>query len=155
MAELTKNKDHLINAEHNHLQSKDKIAYRPFLIIKTKSVLRRKYKKQLKVCDSKKECCKQELYISFKEIGWDDWIIYPDGFYANYCSGKCSDGLLTPNKNSNLRSIDKDDHRNKNASTSVASCCAPTRFSRVSLIYKVSEQNLMLKNFFGMIVEKC
>lgn len=35
------------------------------------------------------ECCVQDLYVSFSEIGWD-WVIDPAGYSPNMCQGDCS-----------------------------------------------------------------
>uniref|UniRef100_A0A8B9KN04 Bone morphogenetic protein 6 n=1 Tax=Astyanax mexicanus TaxID=7994 RepID=A0A8B9KN04_ASTMX len=40
--------------------------------------------------DQKTACRKHELYVSFRELGWQDWIIAPEGYAANYCDGECS-----------------------------------------------------------------
>ena len=34
-------------------------------------------------------CCLIEHYINFTTIGWNDWIVRPDGFWSNYCTGNC------------------------------------------------------------------
>lgn len=36
------------------------------------------------------ECCRESLYVSFAEIGWDDWIIMPPGYNAYFCKGSCA-----------------------------------------------------------------
>uniref|UniRef100_A0A3B4VNE7 Bone morphogenetic protein 5 n=1 Tax=Seriola dumerili TaxID=41447 RepID=A0A3B4VNE7_SERDU len=35
-------------------------------------------------------CKKHELYVSFRDLGWQDWIIAPEGYAAFYCDGECS-----------------------------------------------------------------
>lgn len=35
-------------------------------------------------------CQIQQLYVSFKDLKWHDWIIAPDGYGAYYCSGECN-----------------------------------------------------------------
>ncbi|XP_046566935.1 protein dbl-1-like [Haliotis rubra] len=42
-----------------------------------------------KATDGEKRCCRYHTYISFKEIGWDDWVIAPPGYDAYYCAGEC------------------------------------------------------------------
>ncbi|KAG8276971.1 hypothetical protein J6590_052889 [Homalodisca vitripennis] len=34
-------------------------------------------------------CAVRKLTLDFSEIGWSDWIISPQTFDANYCSGSC------------------------------------------------------------------
>ncbi|KTF91957.1 hypothetical protein cypCar_00001863 [Cyprinus carpio] len=38
--------------------------------------------------DPKQGCKKQELYVSFRDLGWQDWIIAPEGYAAYYCEGE-------------------------------------------------------------------
>ncbi|XP_011875025.1 PREDICTED: protein 60A isoform X2 [Vollenhovia emeryi] len=35
-------------------------------------------------------CKIQTLYVSFRDLQWQDWIIAPDGYDAYYCSGECN-----------------------------------------------------------------
>jgi bone morphogenetic protein 7 len=37
-----------------------------------------------------KSCQIQTLYVSFKDLEWQDWIIAPEGYGAFYCSGECN-----------------------------------------------------------------
>merc|ERR1712184_210515 len=43
----------------------------------------------------KRGCQKRTLYVSFRDLGWQDWIIAPDGYAAFYCHGECSFPLNT------------------------------------------------------------
>ena len=50
----------------------------------------RKKRSTSPICSSSiTECCRESLYISFKDLGWDDWILAPEGFHAFYCRGSC------------------------------------------------------------------
>lgn len=40
--------------------------------------------------DGHQSCQIQTLYVSFKDLKWQDWIIAPDGYGAFYCSGDCN-----------------------------------------------------------------
>ncbi|GAA6068746.1 bone morphogenetic protein 5 isoform X2, partial [Tachysurus ichikawai] len=42
------------------------------------------------ISEQKQACKKHELYVSFRELGWQDWIIAPEGYAAFYCDGECS-----------------------------------------------------------------
>ncbi|XP_006867683.1 PREDICTED: bone morphogenetic protein 8B [Chrysochloris asiatica] len=35
-------------------------------------------------------CRRHELYVSFQDLGWLDWVIAPRGYSAYYCEGECS-----------------------------------------------------------------
>uniref|UniRef100_A0A670I0B7 Bone morphotic protein 7 n=1 Tax=Podarcis muralis TaxID=64176 RepID=A0A670I0B7_PODMU len=40
--------------------------------------------------DQRQACKKHELYVSFRDLGWQDWIIAPEGYAAYYCEGECA-----------------------------------------------------------------
>ncbi|XP_013365701.1 PREDICTED: bone morphogenetic protein 8A-like, partial [Chinchilla lanigera] len=35
-------------------------------------------------------CRRHELYVSFRDLGWLDWVIAPQGYSAYYCEGECA-----------------------------------------------------------------
>ncbi|XP_064648048.1 growth/differentiation factor 8-like isoform X2 [Lineus longissimus] len=39
---------------------------------------------------SRRLCRRESLYVSFEKLGWDDWIIQPQGFETGYCTGSCA-----------------------------------------------------------------
>uniref|UniRef100_A0A4W5Q1X4 Bone morphogenetic protein 8a n=1 Tax=Hucho hucho TaxID=62062 RepID=A0A4W5Q1X4_9TELE len=34
-------------------------------------------------------CKRHELYVSFSDLGWKDWVLAPTGYSAFYCDGEC------------------------------------------------------------------
>lgn len=71
-----------------------KPSLKPFLVIYTHSqhriIQHRRTKRHTNCSPEFNECCRENLYISFAEIGWDDWIIQPAGYNAYFCKGSCS-----------------------------------------------------------------
>lgn len=67
---------------------------KPFLVIYTHSQARRaahRRQKRSNDCGTGiRECCREKLYVSFAEIGWDDWILQPSGYNAYFCKGSCT-----------------------------------------------------------------
>lgn len=41
--------------------------------------------------DSDRECCLITYFVNFNSLKWSSWILSPNGFLANYCSGKCNE----------------------------------------------------------------
>lgn len=37
-----------------------------------------------------RNCQRRQLYVSFRDLDWQDWIIAPEGYAAFYCDGECS-----------------------------------------------------------------
>lgn len=65
--------------------------YRPFIIVNTQSRPRQSRQRRTINCShGVTECCREKLYISFADIGWDDWIIEPKGYDAYFCRGSCN-----------------------------------------------------------------
>lgn len=68
-------------------------ALKPFLVIYTYSQPRklfpRRVKRNINCVPGINSCCREKLYVSFKEIGWDDWILSPAGYNAYFCRGSC------------------------------------------------------------------
>lgn len=65
--------------------------YRPFIVINTHTNRPMKRQRRSINCSAGvSECCREKLYISFAEIGWDDWILHPSGYDAYFCRGSCA-----------------------------------------------------------------
>lgn len=96
-------------------------------------------------CDAAEHgrCCRQTYYVSFRAIGWDDWIVAPEGYYANYCHGACSPLLSYHSQMVEAARAER------------AACCAPTRFSALSLIYFGADSNIIKRDLPEMVVEEC
>lgn len=101
-------------------------------------------------------CCRQEFFVDFKEIGWEDWIIQPEGYHMNYCAGLCplhmagAPGLAASFHTAVLNRI-------KAASTAAAvgSCCVPTQRRPLSLLYYDRDSNIVKTDIPDMIVDSC
>lgn len=64
---------------------------KPFLVIHTEPLPQRNRPKRHSNClPEMTECCRDELYINFRDIGWSDWILHPSGYHAYFCRGSCS-----------------------------------------------------------------
>jgi TGF-beta receptor len=67
---------------------------KPFLVIYTHSQLKRsphrRPKRETNCGLNVNECCRESFYVSFADIGWNDWIIKPEGYNAYFCKGSCA-----------------------------------------------------------------
>ncbi|XP_066598349.1 protein 60A-like [Prorops nasuta] len=98
-------------------------------------------------------CGIQRLYVSFKDLQWDDWIIAPEGYDAFYCDGECSFPINKVNTTNHaiiqtLVSLIKPDEIPK-------PCCVPAKLSPISLLYFLDESNVVLKKYKNMVVDSC
>uniref|UniRef100_A0A7M4FYD4 Inhibin beta A chain n=1 Tax=Crocodylus porosus TaxID=8502 RepID=A0A7M4FYD4_CROPO len=63
-------------------------SHRPFLMMVARHSEDHQHRRRRRglECDGKVNiCCKKQFFVSFKDIGWSDWIIAPTGYHANYC----------------------------------------------------------------------
>ncbi|KAK4315262.1 hypothetical protein Pmani_013511 [Petrolisthes manimaculis] len=131
-------------------------SHRPFLVVHTAPAPSRRLSRRALQCDKDtKMCCKQNLYISFRELGWDDWIIAPRGYNANYCKGSCASMFRTPDSFTNFYSQVLEELRRHRAPGALTQCCAPTKLSPMSLIYLDQISNIIKRDVPRMVVEEC
>jgi len=133
----------------------------PFLVLETETLpnFKRARRRALECSDRVKQCCKQRFFISFRELGWDDWIIAPRGYYANYCRGHCGGLHRTPDTFLNYHTHVIEEYRktfaNQRNISDITPCCAPTKFAPMSLIYFGPDLNIIKRDLPKMIVEEC
>ncbi|XP_066494421.1 bone morphogenetic protein 8B-like [Tiliqua scincoides] len=99
-------------------------------------------------------CRRHELYVSFQDLGWLDWVIAPQGYSAFYCEGECTfplDSCMNATNHAILQSLV---HLMKPEAVPKA-CCAPTKLSATSVLYYDSNNNVILKKHRNMVVKTC
>ncbi|XP_071953252.1 bone morphogenetic protein 2-like [Antedon mediterranea] len=100
-------------------------------------------------------CALQPMYVDFQTIGWSDWIISPDGYNANQCSGKCTfplTNLVNPSNHASVQSL----INTLNLDETVGQpCCVPDKTEHITLLYYTDDDNVVLKHFEGMIATSC
>ncbi|XP_033841517.1 inhibin subunit beta Aa [Periophthalmus magnuspinnatus] len=137
-------------------------SHRPFLMAVVRqddpSDSKRRKKRGLE-CDGKvRVCCKRQFYVNFKEIGWNDWIIAPPGYHANYCEGDCPSHVASITGSSlSFHSTVIGHYRMRGYSPfqNLRSCCVPTRLRAMSMLYYNEEQKIIKKDIQNMIVDEC
>lgn len=125
----------------------DLIQMRSNLIYDTASRIRRNAKGN--------HCKKQSLYVEFKDIGWDSWILAPTGYDAFECTGICSFPLtkhVTPTKHAIVQTLVNINSPQKAS----RACCVPTKLDPISLLYLDDSGVVTYKyKFEGMMVAEC
>uniref|UniRef100_A0A8C5KKZ3 TGF-beta family profile domain-containing protein n=1 Tax=Jaculus jaculus TaxID=51337 RepID=A0A8C5KKZ3_JACJA len=99
-------------------------------------------------------CRRHELYVSFQDLGWLDWVIAPQGYSAYYCEGECAfplDSCMNATNHAILQSLV---HLLKPDAVPKA-CCAPTELSAASVLYYDSSHNVILRKHRNMVVKAC
>ncbi|XP_047102986.1 inhibin beta chain-like, partial [Schistocerca piceifrons] len=130
---------------------------RPFLVVHTDpTAIRRVRRRALDCTDGDKgPCCKNKFYVNFTEIGWEDWIIAPSGYYANYCRGDCGGPHRTPDSYVNFHTPPLEEYRKMDSLPGLQPCCAPLKFSSMSLIYWGLDNKIIKRDLPKMVVDEC
>lgn len=104
---------------------------------------------------AKSEPCKRRpLFVDFKDIGWDTWIIQPLGYEAYECKGVCSPPMtseVSPTKHAIVQSL----LSAKSPEKASRACCVPTKLEPISLLYHENGVVTFKHKYEGMVVAEC
>lgn len=104
--------------------------------------------------EQKQACKKHELYVSFRDLRWQDWIIAPEGYAAFYCDGECS-FPLNAHMNATNHAIVQTLVHLMFPDNVPKPCCAPTKLNAISVLYFDDSSNVILKKYRNMVVRSC
>ncbi|CAG7825298.1 unnamed protein product [Allacma fusca] len=135
---------------------------RPFIVINYKSSpVKKRSRRSINCSPQLKECCRESFEVSFKEIGWDQWIIAPANYNAYFCKGSC----ITINGQAHStarhttvmqRYIGKFGLSNRTAE--LVPCCTATKMSPISLLLRDPEnitRAIKQEILPNMVVDSC
>ncbi|XP_010944597.1 inhibin beta C chain [Camelus bactrianus] len=134
-------------------------AHRPFVTARVRVGGKHRLRRRGIDCQGRSRmCCRQEFFVDFREIGWHDWIIQPEGYAMNFCTGQC------PLHMAGMPGIAASFHTavfnlfkaNSAAGTAGGgSCCVPTARRPLSLLYYDRDSNVVKTDIPDMVVEAC
>lgn len=104
--------------------------------------------------DLQKSCQIKTMYVSFKALNWQDWIIAPEGYGAFFCSGECN-FPLNAHMNATNHAIVQTLVHLMHPGKVPKPCCAPTKLIPISVLYHIDESNVNLKKYKNMVVKSC
>lgn len=99
-------------------------------------------------------CQRHRLFVSFRDVGWENWIIAPMGYQAYYCDGECPFPLGERLNGTNHAIIQTLVNSIDNRAVPKV-CCAPTKLSGISMLYFDNNENVVLRQYEDMVVEAC
>ncbi|XP_030051083.1 inhibin beta B chain [Microcaecilia unicolor] len=139
----------VVNASESH---------QPFLVAqaKVREPSHHVTKRSLSCDQNTKLCCRKDYYVNFKDIGWTDWIIMPEGYQINYCIGTCPMHIAgAPGMAASFHSAVLSLIKANNIHTGISSCCVPTERRPLSMLYFDKDNNIVKTDIPNMIVEAC
>lgn len=153
----SENQDEVIKETEPKADDKDALnSSRPFLVLHTEARRPRRVRRRAINCNGALhgQCCKESFYVSFKALGWDDWIIAPRGYFANYCRGDCTGPYRTPDTFQTFHAHFIEEYRKMGLLNGMQPCCAPIKFSSMSLIY-YGDDGIIKRDLPKMVVDEC
>ncbi|XP_041920092.1 bone morphogenetic protein 16 isoform X2 [Alosa sapidissima] len=102
---------------------------------------------------SRARCRRHPLYVDFKDVGWNKWIVAPSGYDAFFCLGECR-FPLADHMNSSSHAMVQTLVNSVNGAVPKA-CCVPTALSPIAMLYLDQHERVVLKNYQDMVVEGC
>ncbi|XP_076020343.1 bone morphogenetic protein 10 [Genypterus blacodes] len=131
---------------HEELDKQSLAQLQSNLIYDTPPRIRRNVKSEL--------CKRTPLFVDFKDIGWDTWIIQPLGYEAYECNGVCNPPMtseVSPTKHAIVQTL----LSVKNPERASRACCVPTKLEPISLLYHENEVITFNHKYEGMVVAEC
>lgn len=101
--------------------------------------------------DGETRCCRYPLTISFRDIGWSNWIVQPESYEAYYCSGTCPAGYRVANMFASIKAI----LTSINQNTVLALACTATRLSPLNIAHYNNEGRLVVSVLENMFPAEC
>ncbi|KYN28648.1 Bone morphogenetic protein 6, partial [Trachymyrmex cornetzi] len=88
-----------------------------------------------------KKCCRHELTVMFKDLKGFEFIVYPKGFDAGYCKGRCPPRYNPAHHHALLQSLLWKEDRKRVPKP----CCAPSKLDQLMIVYFDENQSTQLK----------
>ncbi|XP_071560514.1 uncharacterized protein Mav [Temnothorax nylanderi] len=91
--------------------------------------------------DNNKKCCRHELTVMFKDLKGFEFIVYPKGFDAGYCKGRCPPRYNPAHHHALLQSLLWKEDRKRVPKP----CCAPSKLDQLMIVYFDENDSTQLK----------
>ncbi|KAJ8383328.1 hypothetical protein AAFF_G00221880 [Aldrovandia affinis] len=101
-------------------------------------------------CDGEGRCCRRSRRVSFKDIGWADWVMAPEAYTVYFCDGACPHNYRPASMHTQVKA--RLHHMTQGATP--RPCCVPAAYEPMVLLHHDSQGKLTLTSYNGMIVSQ-
>lgn len=103
---------------------------------------------------AKNQCKLHSYHVTFKDLGWDHWIIAPHKYNPHYCLGDCP-RILHYGYNSPNHAIMQNLISELGVSDIPMPSCVPYKYKPISVLMMEKDGNIVYKEYEDMIADSC
>ncbi|XP_067305747.1 bone morphogenetic protein 15 [Pseudorasbora parva] len=103
---------------------------------------------------AKNQCKLHSYQVSFKDLGWDHWIIAPHKYNPHYCMGDCP-RILPYGYNSPNHAIMQTFISELGVADIPMPSCVPYKYKPISVLMMEKNGNIVYKEYEDMIADSC